>query len=148
MYCFHQKNPDTGPQGENMLTSGGIRQRTTELAFTLTELLVVIGILLLLTATLATALAGTRPNSLTFRCLNNLRQLGLGWRMYSEDYQGWLAYNRDGNNVGKSQADRSWAGGWLDVSASSDNTNTDLLINHTRYPYSAYFGPYLKTATV
>src|SRR5262245_45745186 len=75
--------------------------RTAELAFTLTELLVIIGILLLLGVTLATALANTRPNSLTFRCLNNLRQLGLGWRMYSEDYQGGLVYNHEGTAAGK-----------------------------------------------
>jgi len=147
MNCSQQKNPGTGQRTESIRASGGIRRGTTELAFTFTELLVVIGTLLVLAATLATALASTRPNSLTFRCLNNLRQLGLGWRMYSEDYQGWLVYNHDGQ-TGKDFDHSSWAGGWLDDTTSSDNTNTDLLINHTRYRYSAYFGPYLKTASV
>ena len=119
-----------------------------QVAFTLTELLVVIGVVALLAATVGTALATTRPTTLTAQCLNNLRQLGLAFRMYAEDNQGGLVYNRDGLNAGKSSIDASWAGGWLDFTSSTDNTNTDLLINHTKWPSSAFFGPYLRTASV
>jgi prepilin-type processing-associated H-X9-DG protein len=41
-----------------------------------------------------------------------------------------------------------WVAGWLDFTTKPDNTNIDYLIDHTRYPYGAYFGPYLKSATV
>ncbi len=120
----------------------------SQVGFTLTDLLVSVGVVALLGATVATALASTRPNSLAYQCLNNLRQLGIAWTMYSDDYQGVLVYNHDGLNAGKDAADASWAGGWLDFGTSSDNTNFVLLINHVRYPYSAFLGPYLKTASV
>jgi type II secretory pathway pseudopilin PulG len=119
-----------------------------EPGFTLTDLLVAVVVIALLGATIATALASTKPNTLAFQCLNNLRQLGSAWTMYSDDYQGWLVYNHDGALAGKDSSEESWVGGWLDYSTSSDNTNTDLLINHVKYPRAAFFGSYLKTASV
>ncbi|HTY86269.1 MAG TPA: type II secretion system protein [Candidatus Acidoferrum sp.] len=44
--------------------------------FTLVELIVVLASIALLAVTLIPALAGTRPNSVSFQCLNNLRQWG------------------------------------------------------------------------
>src|SRR6266404_542998 len=119
-----------------------------EPGFTLTDLLVAVAVIALLGVTIATALASTKPNTLAFQCLNNLRQLSSAWTMYSDDYKGWLVYNRDGVNAGKGGSDASWIGGWMDYTTSTDNTNVDLLINHVRYPYSAFLGPYLKTASV
>jgi prepilin-type processing-associated H-X9-DG protein len=119
----------------------------SERGFTLTDLLITLAVVGLLGATLATAMASTRPNTLAFQCLNNLRQLGSAWTMYSDDYVGALVYNRDGASAGNS-GDPSWVGGWLDYSSSTDNTNTDKLINHARYPGAAFLGPYLKTASV
>jgi len=109
--------------------------------FTLTELLVVIATLLIVAAMVGTALATTKPNTLAFQCLNNLRQLDLAWKMYSDDNQGKLVYNSRGGAI-------SWARGFMDRSSTPDNTNTDLLINHARYFDSAFLGPYLKTASV
>jgi prepilin-type processing-associated H-X9-DG protein len=89
-------------------------------------------------------MAGTKPNSASFQCQNNLRQLAFAWKMYADDNNGNLVYNRDGGG-GKSLGNEAWVGGWLDFSSSTDNTNTGLLIDHNQYPYGAYFGPYIKT---
>jgi prepilin-type N-terminal cleavage/methylation domain-containing protein/prepilin-type processing-associated H-X9-DG protein len=116
--------------------------------FTLVELVVVVAMVGLLASMLAPTLARTKPSSASFQCQNNLRQLAFAWKMYADDNNGSLVYNRDGGNVGKSFGSEGWVGGWLDYSPSTDNTNTALLIDHSRYPYAAYLGPYVKTPLV
>ncbi len=117
--------------------------------FTLVELLVVTATIALLAAMLLPAVAGTKPDSRAFRCLNNQRQLVLGWTMYASDNGDKLAPNVDSSNAGKSATTPSWVAGWLTLTAISlDNTNTAMLIDHTAYPYGAYLGPYVKVPAV
>jgi prepilin-type N-terminal cleavage/methylation domain-containing protein/prepilin-type processing-associated H-X9-DG protein len=51
-------------------------------AFTLTELLVVLAVMALLAATLLPALAATKPKVQKIYCLNNLKQLGVAYRLW------------------------------------------------------------------
>ena len=61
--------------------------------FTVVELLVVLGTLAILSVLLLPAIAGTKPNSQAFQCLENQRQLALGWQMYAQDNSDLLPPN-------------------------------------------------------
>ncbi|MGO8697512.1 MAG: type II secretion system protein [Limisphaerales bacterium] len=54
-------------------------------AFTLMEMLVVIAIIGILTALLLAALSAAKTNARRTACMNNLRQINLGVRMYCDD---------------------------------------------------------------
>ena len=125
---------------------GGGARNTGTTGFTAIEFGAVIATLSLLALVLAPALARTQPIHSATQCVNNLRQIGLAWRMYAEDNGGNLVYNFRGAMAGKAPGSENWAGGWMDFTSNSDNTNTALLINRERYPYSAFFGPYLRSA--
>jgi len=108
-------------------------------AFTLLELLVVLAVTAVLACTLLPALAKSSPNPYDFQCLNNLRQLMNGWKMYSDDYQGRLVPNRSSSFPPTG----NWVNGFMDFSSSPMNTNTDNLVGS-----GALLGPYVRSASL
>lgn len=79
----------------NRLGSGKIKRQDgrgpagRRLAFTLVELLVVIGIIALLVSMLLPVLNKARDAAATVKCLSNLRTMGQGIQMYANEYHGW-----------------------------------------------------------
>src|SRR5436190_12111782 len=59
-------------------------------AFTLVELLVVIGIIAILVGVLLPALSRARENANRLACMSNLRQVSTAFFMYTGDNKGWF----------------------------------------------------------
>ena len=115
---------------------------TREDGFTLTDLLVVIMTIAVLSVLLLPALAGTKPNSQAFQCLENLRQLTLGWQMYAEDNNGKLPPNGQQSSQAATPTDPRYLPGgayaqWCPgtVSTLPGAANGDFIKAGLIYPY-------------
>jgi prepilin-type N-terminal cleavage/methylation domain-containing protein len=65
-------------------------RRKSSHAFTLVELLVVIGIIAVLVGILMPALNRARAQAQQTQCMSNMRQVGVGLQMYVGENKGWL----------------------------------------------------------
>jgi prepilin-type N-terminal cleavage/methylation domain-containing protein len=82
--------------------------RLSRAAFTLIELLVVIAIIAILIAILIPALGRARESSKQVNCLSNMKQLGLGWQMYSDSNKECMVGARMANLPGGNTNPANW----------------------------------------
>jgi prepilin-type N-terminal cleavage/methylation domain-containing protein/prepilin-type processing-associated H-X9-DG protein len=108
---------------------------TISSGFTLLELLVVVAILAILAALLLPVLSKVKTKAKATPCLNNHRQLILGWLQYAHDNDSELMPNQDG--IDRPPMVTNWVAGDF-VRRPQDGTNEALLLDRQQTLMATY----------
>jgi prepilin-type processing-associated H-X9-DG protein len=107
-----------------------VENRRTERAFSLLELMVVLGVITVMALLLPTAMARPRTNNQACQCLNNQKNLISAWQMYAEDNNGKVVTNFvSSTSSTNSLPYPGMTNLGLDWSTNSNNTNVMFLVD-------------------
>jgi len=106
----------TGAQRPDTMVAGKRSNYSSQraLAFTLTDLVAVLAIVLILAVLQLPSAAGTRGKGQSASCLYNHRQLVRAWQLYAKENNGQLVGNLDGGDVMiMANSNKTWVLGWM-----------------------------------
>jgi prepilin-type processing-associated H-X9-DG protein/prepilin-type N-terminal cleavage/methylation domain-containing protein len=109
-------------------------------AFTLVELLVVIGIIATLAALLLPALSNAKEQGKCASCKNNVKQLQVCWQLYSDDNGGYLVPNNYIAMMSPGPVYMTQTS-WCEGNAATDTTTSNIQAG-LLYPYDQSVGIY------
>jgi prepilin-type N-terminal cleavage/methylation domain-containing protein len=110
--------------------------RLRRACFTLIELLVVIAIIAILAALLLPALGRAQERAQITQCLSNLRQIGLGVKMYADDNRGTVP-PKDNRQLGKPDPFEGYA---LGLGGNDPAPSNGFMARATNRPLFPYLG--------
>ena len=114
--------------------------RRAAIGFTLIELLVVIATIAILAAMLLPALSKAKQKAQGIKCVNNLRQLALGWVIYSGDFNERICQTGGVGDTAQALTDANinngnWVHGNMSVAGASA-TDPNLIKAGALFPYT------------
>jgi prepilin-type N-terminal cleavage/methylation domain-containing protein/prepilin-type processing-associated H-X9-DG protein len=107
-------------------------------AFTLLELLVVTAIIGILATLSMSGLGAAKQQAHGITCMNNQKQLTLGWLLYIDDHEDWLPYNYGAADTRATVAAgtyKNWVNNVMTWETEPENTNTVLTLTGGIGPY-------------
>jgi prepilin-type processing-associated H-X9-DG protein len=99
------------------------------------ELLVAFAVVSALTVLILPALSDAKANMRTLRCMNNLKQWGIGFQLYAADYKGYLP--AEGDASGAAEQLRSV---WVNAIPPYLNQPSYLLLKYSNAPNGTFVG--------